>query len=104
MQDFEFRVYDFGPAAPSVMLVLTRDAERARALAERTLREAEGCSHVEVWAGSRRLFTVEAPPPPAPAGGSGRPAALWGALRRGGWRLRERGALGAMNPSAGSSR
>ncbi len=44
-----------------MMLVLTRDDGRARTMAERTLRETEGCSHIEVWAGRRHLFTIEAP-------------------------------------------
>lgn len=65
MQDFEFQVYDVQHAAPSVMLVLTRDEGSARNMAERTLRETKGCSHIEVWVARRRLFTVEAPAAPA---------------------------------------
>jgi hypothetical protein len=61
MQNFEFRVYDFRHAAPSVMLVLTRDEDSARAMAERTLRETKGCSHIDVWVARRYLFTVGAP-------------------------------------------
>jgi hypothetical protein len=61
MQNFEFRVYDFRHEAPSVMLVLTRDEDSARAMAERTLRETKGCSHIDVWLARRYLFTIEAP-------------------------------------------
>jgi hypothetical protein len=61
MQDFEFRVYGSRHAAPSVMLVLTRDEDSARTMAERTLRETKGCSHIDVWAARRYRFTVEAP-------------------------------------------
>jgi hypothetical protein len=61
MQDFEFRVYASRHAAPSVMLVLTRDEDSARTMAERTLRETKGCSHIDVWVARRYRFTVEAP-------------------------------------------
>ena len=61
MQNFEFRVYDFRRAAPAVMLVLTRDQDTARAMAERTMRETKGCSHVDVWLARRYLFTIGAP-------------------------------------------
>jgi hypothetical protein len=61
MQDFEFRVYAVLHAAPSVMLVLTRDEDSARAMAARVLRESNDCSHIDVWVAQRCLFTVEAP-------------------------------------------
>ena len=61
MQDFEFRIYGARHAAASVMLVLTRDERSARTMAERTLRETKGCSHIDVWVARRYLFTVEAP-------------------------------------------
>jgi hypothetical protein len=61
MQDFEFRVYGSRHAAPSVMLVLTRDEDSARTMAERTLRETKGCSRIDVWVARRYRFTVEAP-------------------------------------------
>jgi len=70
MQDFEFRVYDIRQAAPSLMVVLTRDEDSARAMAERTLRETKGSSRIDVWAGRRCLFTVEAPAAVAGEGAS----------------------------------
>ena len=71
MQHFEFRVYDFRRAAPSVMMVLTKDEHSARALAERTLRETEGGSHIDVWLARRYLFTVGAPAVSGRAGARG---------------------------------
>ena len=71
MQNFEFRVYDFRRAAPAVMLVLTRDQDTARAMAERTMRETKGCSHVDVWLARRYLFTVGAPESVAGRAGAG---------------------------------
>jgi hypothetical protein len=94
MQDFEFRVYDVRHAAPSVMLVLTRDEDSARTMAERILRETKGRSHIEVWVACRYLFTVEAPRSLAGQGASRNGAAglssFWSAFRKGGRRLREK--------------
>ena len=102
MQDFEFRVYDFRHGAPSVMLVLTRDEDSARTMAERTLRETKGCSHVDVWAGGRHLFTVAAPESLAVQGARRNstvsPSSFWNALRKSGLRICEKRALNFLNP------
>jgi hypothetical protein len=97
MRNFEFRVYDGRHGAPSVMLVLTRDEGSARTMAERTLRETEGCSHIEVWMARRYLFTVEAPQSEAGQGASREnrdspvgPSSFWSAVRRSGLRFREK--------------
>lgn len=96
MQDFEFRIYDVGPAAPSVMLVLTRDESSARDMAERTLRGNKGCSHLEVWVAHRHLFTVEAPAALAGQAASRNsthsPSFFWSAFRNSGLRLCEKSA------------
>src|SRR5262245_10898947 len=97
MQDFEFRVYDFRHAQPSVMLVLTRDEDSARTMAERTLRETNGCSHIDVWVACRYLFTVEAPKSLAGQGASRdstvSPSSFWSAFRKSGLRFREKSTL-----------
>jgi hypothetical protein len=86
MQDFEFRIYGSRHAAASVMFVLTRDEHSARTMAERTLRETEGCSHIDVWVARRYLFTVEAPDAVARQGVSHNstvsPSSFWGAFRK----------------------
>ena len=96
MQDFEFRVYDVRRAAPSVMLVLTRDEGGARNMAERTLRETKGCSHIEVWVAHRHLFTVEALAALAGQAASRNstpsPSSFWSACRKSGLRLYEKSA------------
>lgn len=102
MQDFEFRVYDFGYAAASVMLVLTRDEDSARTMAERILRETKGCSHIDVWVARRHLFTVDAPEASA-SQGAGRESTIssssfWSGLRRSGRRPAEKDALNYLNP------
>ena len=103
MQDFEFRVCDLRHAAPAVMLVLTRDEDSARTMAERTLRETEGCSRIEVWAARRPrcLFTVEAPQSAAGQGARRRrgigSSSFWSAFRRSGVRFRERGTLNSFS-------
>ena len=93
MQEFEFRVYDFRRPAPSVMLVLTRDEDSARAMAERTLRQTKGCSHIDVWVAWGHLFTVEAPTSLAERGagrnGADSRSSFWSAFRRTGLRFCE---------------
>ena len=92
MQDFEFRIYGSRHAAPSVMLALTRDEHSAKTMAERTLRETKGCSHIDVWVARRYLFTVEAPDSVAGQGVSHNstisPSSFWSAVRK--WRRRFR--------------
>jgi hypothetical protein len=94
MQDFEFRVYHVLHAAPSVMLVLTRDEDSARTMAERTLREIKGCRRIDVWVARRYLFTVEATESLAGQGASrnstASPSSFWSAFRKSGRRSRER--------------
>jgi hypothetical protein len=58
VQQFEFHVHEVGTEEPSVMFVVTRDADSARVLAERTRRQTRHCTHVDVWQGNRRLFCV----------------------------------------------
>ncbi len=97
MQNFEFRVYDFRRATPSVALVLTRDEESAWTMAERMLKETKGCSHIDVWAACRHLFTIRAPECLASQGAhrdsTRRPSSFWSAFRKSGLRIWGKGAL-----------
>jgi hypothetical protein len=57
MQDFQFFVTDDRSTAPLLMFIQTKDAERARFLAQRMLAEKHHHA-VEVWAGPERLFSL----------------------------------------------
>ena len=72
MQHFEFRVQGLRPS-PMVLFVVTRDADSARAMAERMCKRSNDCVLVDVWQAKRYLFTVGQPPPlqdarPRPSG------------------------------------
>lgn len=60
MQHFEFRVQGLRPS-PIALSVVTRDADSARAMAERMRKIYKGGAHIDVWQAKRYLFTVGQP-------------------------------------------
>lgn len=60
MQHFEFRVLGLHPS-PILLSVLTRDADSARAMAERMRKRYKGRAHIDVWRARCYLFTVGQP-------------------------------------------
>ena len=58
VQDFQFLVTDDRYSVPSLRFVEASDADAARAIAERLLREHEHYHVIDVWDGDVRLFTV----------------------------------------------
>jgi hypothetical protein len=60
MQHFEFRVQGLRPSS-IVLSVVTRDADSARAMAERVRKGYKDHTHIDVWRAKRYLFTVGPP-------------------------------------------
>ena len=61
LQDFQFYVTDDRYSVPSLLFVEATDANAARAIAERLLREREHYHVIEVWERDARVFSVGVP-------------------------------------------
>lgn len=57
MEHFEFRIHGL-QLAPNVLFVVTRNAESARAMAERIRSASQKAVHIDVWRARDYLFTV----------------------------------------------
>ena len=58
MQDFQFLVTDDRYSVPSLRFVEAKDADAARAIAERLLLEHENYHVIDAWEGGAHAFTV----------------------------------------------